>query len=299
MRLANVFTAVADVWLGMILSLGSLQPAIVAGLLAAVSAMLYTAGMVLNDVFDAEQDAVERPERPIPSGRVSRRLASVIGWGLLHGGLLLAFLLAWIVQNITPAAVAWLLSVAIVFYNTTLKHTRFGPLGMAACRLLNVGIGLSFAHVQFDVLEFVWIGAPLLPAVGIAVYIAGVTWFSRQEHTTSSRNGLLVGTALVTISLGMLAYSPWTGFDAGLATLRLWQWAAIWLVLGCWILERYVAALRSPTPANVQRAVGHSILSLTLIDATVAWGFAGEEAAACIAALWIPAMLLSQRLRMT
>ena len=37
------------------------------------SAGLYLGGMVLNDVFDARLDAVERPERPIPSGRVSIR----------------------------------------------------------------------------------------------------------------------------------------------------------------------------------------------------------------------------------
>ena len=34
--------------------------------------------MVLNDVFDAEVDAREQPDRPIPSGRVSRRAAALL-----------------------------------------------------------------------------------------------------------------------------------------------------------------------------------------------------------------------------
>ena len=40
---------------------------------------LYAAGMVLNDAFDAELDARERPERPIPSGRISRSRHGVLG----------------------------------------------------------------------------------------------------------------------------------------------------------------------------------------------------------------------------
>ena len=39
--------------------------------LAGASSCLYLAGMALNDYADREVDAVERPARPIPSGRVS------------------------------------------------------------------------------------------------------------------------------------------------------------------------------------------------------------------------------------
>ena len=39
--------------------------------LLVASGCLYTAGMVLNDVFDYEIDRHERPFRPLPSGRIS------------------------------------------------------------------------------------------------------------------------------------------------------------------------------------------------------------------------------------
>ncbi|WP_375373510.1 UbiA family prenyltransferase, partial [Micromonospora sp. ATA51] len=39
--------------------------------LAGASVLLYWAGMAANDWADRHLDAVERPERPIPSGRVS------------------------------------------------------------------------------------------------------------------------------------------------------------------------------------------------------------------------------------
>ena len=42
--------------------------------------------MVLNDVYDVETDARERPYRPIPSGRISLNKAQSLGYGLLLCG---------------------------------------------------------------------------------------------------------------------------------------------------------------------------------------------------------------------
>src|SRR5262245_28722487 len=69
-RLPNVFTALADIALGALVTaaLPAHWPAFVLLLLA--SACLYSAGMVWNDYFDLEQDRRERPFRPLPSGRI-------------------------------------------------------------------------------------------------------------------------------------------------------------------------------------------------------------------------------------
>src|SRR5947208_9514410 len=78
-RLPNLFTAFADIGLGWLgtLALGAGTagwPGFV--LLLAASGCLYSAGMVWNDFFDVEQDRRERPFRPLPSGRISRRHAA-------------------------------------------------------------------------------------------------------------------------------------------------------------------------------------------------------------------------------
>ncbi|ETZ98524.1 ubiA prenyltransferase family protein [Mycobacterium kansasii 824] len=57
-------TAVGAIWAGRPLTGRRLA-------LPLASALLYWSGMVLNDWADRERDAVERPERPIPSGEVS------------------------------------------------------------------------------------------------------------------------------------------------------------------------------------------------------------------------------------
>ena len=57
---------------------------------AAASVCLYWAGMAANDWADRELDAKERPERPIPSGRIKPIVALGVAGGLSAAGLALA-----------------------------------------------------------------------------------------------------------------------------------------------------------------------------------------------------------------
>ncbi len=70
-RLPNVFTAMADSLAGGLLVRGVLGETRDWLPLVLASAATYAGGIALNDVFDVEIDRVERPNRPIPSGRVS------------------------------------------------------------------------------------------------------------------------------------------------------------------------------------------------------------------------------------
>jgi 4-hydroxybenzoate polyprenyltransferase len=74
---------------------------------------LYAGGIVLNDFFDRNLDAIERPERPIPSGRISPSMASGIGFVLLGAGICLA-------ATVTTAAalVAIAISACVLLYDT-------------------------------------------------------------------------------------------------------------------------------------------------------------------------------------
>jgi hypothetical protein len=87
-RVSNLPTVWSNVLAGMVLSGGWLAPGALLAVLAGASA-IYVGGMFLNDAFDAEIDARERPERPIPSGRIARRAVFAIGFAQLAGGVLL------------------------------------------------------------------------------------------------------------------------------------------------------------------------------------------------------------------
>ncbi|MFG0305642.1 MAG: UbiA family prenyltransferase [Phycisphaerales bacterium JB040] len=88
-RLSNLPTVPINVLAGAGLALGAdatlawrpLALAMIAG------ALLYCAGMALNDAADVARDADSRPERPIPSGRLDRRTVWVIGGLLLGAGI--------------------------------------------------------------------------------------------------------------------------------------------------------------------------------------------------------------------
>src|SRR5207247_1721886 len=91
LRPPNVFTAVADSFAGLVLAR---QAGPVSGhprlWCIAASPCLYLGGMALNDYLDREVDAVERPQRPIPSGTVPPAVAAGLGAALLAAGIALA-----------------------------------------------------------------------------------------------------------------------------------------------------------------------------------------------------------------
>ena len=195
-RLPNVFTALADICLGTLATRGLPEHWLAFVFLLLASACLYCGGMVWNDYFDLEQDRRERPFRPLPSGRVTRRAAVRLGVLLLGAGVGFAFLSGWRSDGWTwtPLVLAVLLVVAILLYDGWLKHTASGPVGMGLCRFLNVLLGLSVAGGELPD----W-GFHMAAAVG--VYIVGVTWFARTEARTSKQSSLMAAAGVMLAGL--------------------------------------------------------------------------------------------------
>jgi 4-hydroxybenzoate polyprenyltransferase len=293
-RLPNVFTAVADVALGALVTGALPQHAAPFALLLAASACLYCGGMVWNDFFDVAQDRRERPFRPIPSGRVARRAAGWLGAGLLAAGWLMAALAGRLQTSgwASPAAgIAGALVAAILLYDGWLKRTWAGPLAMGACRFLNVLLGVSLAPQPHPSL-----GVYLAAVVG--VYIVGVTWFARTEARESGRRDLLGAAALMLAALALavplpalLAESPWPRGDALLYPYLL-------VAFGFGVGVPVCRAIGDPSPGRVQRAVKAGVLGLIVLDAVLATAAVGP-AGLGLAVLLAPALLLGRRLYTT
>ncbi|MFI7412014.1 SCO3242 family prenyltransferase [Streptomyces sp. NPDC049627] len=101
------------------------------------SVCLYWAGMALNDYADAAVDSVERPERPVPSGRVPRRTALAVAGGLTAAGLGLAAAAGGrrsLLGAVPLAGLIWA-------YDLKLKDTPAGAVAMAGARTLDVLAG--------------------------------------------------------------------------------------------------------------------------------------------------------------
>ncbi|WP_232688425.1 UbiA family prenyltransferase [Halobacterium zhouii] len=289
-RVPNLFTALPDVLLGAALVAaagGDLTASTVAGLSVA-SALVYAAGTTLNDYFDASRDARERPERPIPSGRVSRRAAATLGAALLVTGVAVAFAAA----GLAATAVASTLVAAVLLYDSVLKGSAVGFLTMGATRTLNVVLGITAAQslsappFRFDAFPPEVLVVPLI----VGGYIASVTYMAAEEATGTERRAVLTAGAGTTVA-GL----------AALASLWLTNPGPLALAAGVALVGAFLAwtgrALRSayadPAPDTVGPAVGTCILALVVLDAAFA-AVAGVAWTVVTVAFLVPAVGLSR-----
>jgi 4-hydroxybenzoate polyprenyltransferase len=220
LRAANVFTAASNVIAGFLIVRGMWTPAETLALLVGSSACLYLAGMVLNDVYDAELDAVERPERPIPAGHIPRTTASSAGWALLTSGVLLSWLAAVTTGHPLPGLIAVLLAFAIVRYDKALKATWAGPIAMGWCRVLNVLLGAS---ISGDLLRQRW---ALAYAVFVGLYTVMITVVARSETIGEWSRKIRVRNVVTRMIQGFIVLDAlaagWAaGWPSGLAVLAL------------------------------------------------------------------------------
>lgn len=285
LRLPNVFTAFADIGLGLCVTAG-LSPQVMdeqfplrATCLVLASGLLYMAGMVWNDWFDLAEDTLDRPGRPIPSGAISARVAVMLGTGLMVVGVGLA----WIAG---PISAMWAggLVLAILAYDARIKRTPWGPIGMALCRFLNVLMGLSLADDAA-----VPLNTRLHLAFTIGLYIVGVTWFARTEEKRSSPKVLLQA-ALVMLLAGLVAVAVAIRVPLGTAS-PLFPYLMV--VGGFWVGQKVIPAISQPIPGNVQAGVKRSIFGLVVLDALLASVFIGTPGLLLVGLL-LPAILVGK-----
>jgi 4-hydroxybenzoate polyprenyltransferase len=179
------------------------------------SVALYWSGMALNDWSDRALDATERPERPIPSGRVSPEQAIAVAGTLTVAGLGLAAYGGALRVALPLAGAVWA-------YDLVLKSTVAGPAGMAVCRGLDVMLGAAGARAA-------------LPAAAVmAGHTFGLTALSRGEvhgASNTTAQAALLGTAAATVAavtgparswrhrLGALAFGGMYAANVGAAQL--------------------------------------------------------------------------------
>lgn len=306
MRLPNVFTAMADIAMGYLFvhtvsadTIATDWP--VLALLIAASSLIYTAGMILNDVCDIEVDRQERPFRPLPSGQISLALAMRLGYFCLTFGVLLAAAAGWLEEENRASPwrsgiVASVLALAVIAYDAWLKNTPLGPLGMGLCRLLNVLLGMSVAGIAVppDEAFLTYHGSSWLIAGGLGLYITGVTWFARQEATESSRPQLILATLVIAGSIVLLAMLP--NLPHPEKPLKGHSQIAylLFAVLALPMVRRAMLAISDPDPANVQAMIKHCILSLIMLNAAITMLTSGPVPGLLIAALLVPSFLLGR-----
>lgn len=260
-RPANLPTAAADILAGVtiagIFAIGDSAIALIPmkiGVkvfsLVLSSVCLYAGGVVFNDYFDRKIDAVERPERPIPSGLVTENKAVLFGVLLFFMGLIAAFLVHPLCGWLAIALIA-----AILLYDSFSKHfVVLGPLNMGICRGLNLLLGMSIfgfsPHWQLAIIPVVYIGA--------------ITLISQGEVKGSNKRNIVISAcmySLVVFGIGFFSFYKSLNFVQALPFLLLFT---------VFIFKPLIKAYRENTPINIKYAVKAGVISLIVLDASLA-----------------------------
>ena len=233
-RAGTLLSPGADVAAG--LCLAGLPWSADAGRAVLASICIYAAGMVFNDHADRRLDATQRPERPIPSGRIAPTTALLLGLTLMASGLVLApFKLYY-------AVIAGL----VLAYDYVVKSSAIaGALNMGTLRALNLAAGAVAVSGAAPPRVVV------IAAAAYGVYIIAVTFLGILEDHRQVPARAVISLQLVPplcASLALLGMpEPWPAaalafgltilFMARMRKIETWNQKAIrgsmtWLLLG-------------------------------------------------------------------
>ena len=174
LRVPNLFTVPGDPLAGFMLvwAAGFHPEPYRAVFCVSASLLLYSFGLITNDLFDLEVDIRERPDRPLASGQIRRSAALTAAVVFGTTGICMAFLTGW-----RAGVLGVLLTLVILLYNGWGKHVPvWGPVNMGLCRGLSLLLGSAAAG---------WAGLTtpvvIVSATGLTLYVAAVTQIARRE----------------------------------------------------------------------------------------------------------------------
>jgi geranylgeranylglycerol-phosphate geranylgeranyltransferase len=223
-------------------------------LLFFIVALITAAGNVINDFFDAEIDAINRPDRPIPSGAVSRGAARGFAVTLFLAGILVSFF-----TNSLCISIAIFNAFLLIAYAAKLKSTPL--IGNIVVAYLSASIFLFGGALNgFDGL------VRIIPIAAITLF----AMLSREllkdaEDVEGDRAG---GADTVPIRIGIKRTSEFaliTTVLAVAASFIPYFWWGAWYIRGIIAVDIIIiiAAMRGlncETPACLKASMASSLL---------------------------------------
>ncbi|MBL3528298.1 MAG: UbiA family prenyltransferase [gamma proteobacterium endosymbiont of Lamellibrachia anaximandri] len=278
-RAPAVFTALSNILAAhLIITQGEIAwPQLL--LLLGSTAALYTAGMALNDWFDYSIDLQERPQRPLPSGRIERQNALFLGLELLVIGIGLAAY-----ANIQSMFIAIIIALLVLLYDGLLKRTLLGSLNMGGCRYFNWLLGFSFLPLTGDL---------LIIALPVFIYITALTLLSREEEQARHRWVLILTAAGITAAgLLIVLLAP--------APIQEHPLLALGIVAGLFTVSRQLLiTYHDFTPARVAATIKLLLFGIILLDALLVLAFGPWWGALAVLSLMLPGKLLARFMYVT
>jgi geranylgeranylglycerol-phosphate geranylgeranyltransferase len=223
-RPANAVVAGFAAILGYFIASGTLVPGVL--LIWAAVVLVTAGGNTINDYFDAGIDRINRPDRPIPSGKVREREAWNLSFILFAAGILITAF-----TNILCIAIALFNSLLLFLYAARLKRSCFS--GNLAVSYLSASLFL------FGGAYFGWDGAVRVLPLAFITFFAMV---SREllKDAEDVEGDLPAGAETVPVRYGvraavLLSFVFTVGAVAG--SIYPFLWWGIWYLGGILLVD--------------------------------------------------------------
>jgi 4-hydroxybenzoate polyprenyltransferase len=252
-RVSNLPTVWSNLLAGWTLNWGDFRPAPLALLLTGGS-LLYVGGMYLNDFCDAEFDARFCPQRPIPSGQISRRTVGSMAVLWFMTGFACLFTL-----GPQTAAVALLLIVAIVIYDFHHKGVPWAPLAMGTCRLLLYPLA-AFATGPNVFGSFIF--GVMAAAIAMGLYVAGITYLARGESRPQKPTRWALILLVLPIAFAFGVHAALTDPLRPISAMSCVLFSALFLYWMAWMLVPFWRK----TNLSLGRVVSGLLAGIVLVD---------------------------------
>jgi len=250
-RFPNLFTIPGDILVGGFLvtalpmyTVKSLFPfASSLSILVLISLLLYSFGLVQNDLMGLKEDQKLNRNRPLVTGEISISKARLFAALLLVSALGFSCLI-----NATALTITLLITVFVTVYNyLNQKESVWSPLVMGICRGLNLLLGASLVGWDWFSVDpynqYLWI------CMGFhIVYIWSVTVFARHEATTGPKVLTKLLPFCVTLIFALVVVNPY------------------FIVFSAITLLTTLPILKKVSPKEIGQTVGIFIQNLILLQ---------------------------------
>lgn len=189
---------------------------LISGVIAYVS--LSSAGNVINDIYDVKIDRINRPERPIPSGRISKKEAKKIYIVLVSIGLGASLFSSLLRKNVVPFILATIFTGMGVLYSMKLKI-----MGFVGSIIVGISFAIGYIYGLFisadiwpafsdmiTILLFFTVSTTLLISREIIKGIEDIEGDKEREVKTLARTVGIGKAAIISIIFGVIAIISYT-----------------------------------------------------------------------------------------
>ena len=296
-RLPNIFTAASNILSGYFTIVATVSSSFInlhllylVGLMTS-SSLLYLAGIVFNDYFDIEIDKKERPTRPLPSGKITKRKALTIAISSMIAANVIALVINW-----TSFIIAIILTTIIIAYDYGLKHNNItGPIVMGLARSINVILGASPA-LSTLLLSVTASKMLLFIAISLFLYVVAISILSKKEVSGKATNLIIISSlSIVFVDIAAIAIAGLIGVFQPVVFAFLVLFSVVMIITFRPILR----GLDNLAPIDIRNIIKNMIISIIILDSVFVSGLIGLPYGFATLLLLVPSVLLSRKLYLT